>query len=67
MADGQLTLGSTAGLTFDSGYNGSSSMTVTGTLANLNVPRSAASSSALPIPGYSGTDSAGANFTGRFN
>jgi hypothetical protein len=55
VADGQLTLGSTAGLTFDSGYNGSSSMTVTGPLANLN----AAVSGLVYTPnsGYSGTDS----------
>ncbi len=33
---GVLTLGSTAGLTFTSGANGTSAMTVTGTLANLN-------------------------------
>jgi hypothetical protein len=33
---GSLTLGSTAGLTFTAGSNGSSSMTVSGTLANLN-------------------------------
>ncbi|HEV8069000.1 MAG TPA: hypothetical protein VGP76_14785 [Planctomycetaceae bacterium] len=34
--DGALTLGSTAGLTFSFGSNGSSAMTVMGTLANLN-------------------------------
>ena len=33
---GSLTLGSTAGLTFTAGSNDSSSMTVSGTLANLN-------------------------------
>ena len=34
--EGSLTLASTAGLTFTAGANGSSSMTVTGTLAELN-------------------------------
>jgi hypothetical protein len=34
--DGTLTLGSTTGLTFTSGTNNSASMTVNGTLANLN-------------------------------
>jgi hypothetical protein len=36
VGDGKLTLGSTSGLTFNGGSNGTSSMTVTGTLANLN-------------------------------
>ena len=36
VSHGTLTLGSTTGLTFTSGANGSSSMTVSGTLANLN-------------------------------
>jgi len=34
--DGTLTLGSTAGITFTSGANKSASMTINGTLANLN-------------------------------
>jgi hypothetical protein len=34
--DGTLTLGSTTGITFTSGTNGSASMTIQGTLANLN-------------------------------
>ena len=36
VASGTLTLSSTAGLTFNAGANGTSSMTVTGTLANIN-------------------------------
>jgi hypothetical protein len=34
--DGTLTLGSTTGITFTSGANNSASMTINGTLANLN-------------------------------
>ena len=36
VASGTLTLGSTTGLTFDAGSNGSASMTIQGTLADLN-------------------------------
>src|SRR5262249_3642845 len=36
VTNGTLTLGSTAGLGFSAGGNGTASMTVTGTLANLN-------------------------------
>ena len=36
VSNGKLTLGSTSGLTFTTGSNGSSSLTVTGTLATLN-------------------------------
>jgi len=36
VGNGTLTLGSTSGVTFSSGANGGSSMTVTGTLASLN-------------------------------
>lgn len=55
VADGKLTLGSTSGLTFSSGSNGSSSMTATGTLANLN----AALGGLVYVPnsGYFGSDS----------
>ncbi len=52
---GRLVLSSTAGLTFVSGSNGSSSMTVTGTLANLNADLNGLSYS--PNSGYSGADS----------
>ena len=36
VVNGTLTLGSTTGLTFDAGSNGSASMTIQGTLADLN-------------------------------
>jgi Galactose oxidase, central domain len=54
VADGKLTLGSTTGLTFTSGANGTSSLTVKGTLANLN----AALTGLVYAPnnGYSGGD-----------
>jgi len=52
---GGLTLGSTTGLTFVSGSNGSSSMTVTGTLANLNAALSGLKFT--PTTGYSGSAS----------
>jgi hypothetical protein len=53
-SDGLLTLGSTAGLVFTSGANGSTSMTVQGSVANLN---SALDSLAYtPNPGYVGAD-----------
>ena len=55
VADGKLTLGSTTGLIFNIGSNNSSSMTVTGTLTNLN----AALNGLVYTPnnGYSGSDS----------
>jgi hypothetical protein len=55
VSDGSLTLGSTSGLTFSAGTNNSGSMTVTGTLANLN----AALSGLVYTPngGFSGGDS----------
>ncbi len=53
--EGRLVLSSTAGLTFVSGSNGSSSMTVTGTLANLNADLNGLSYT--PNSGYSGADS----------
>ena len=55
VSDGTLALDSTSGLTFTAGSNGSSSMTVSGTLANLN----AALNGLLYTPnsGYSGSDS----------
>ncbi len=55
VSDGKLTLGSTSGLSFLSGSNGSSSLTVTGTLANLNA--SLAGLVYAPNSGYSGSDS----------
>jgi hypothetical protein len=55
ITDGQLTLGSTAGLTFTSGANNSASMTVTGTLANLNAALNGLVYT--PKSGYSGPDS----------
>ncbi len=55
VVDGDLTLGSTAGLTFSTGSSGSSSMTVTGTLSNLNAALSGLVYT--PATGYSGNDS----------
>jgi hypothetical protein len=52
---GTLTFTSTSGLTFSSGSNGTSSITVTGTLANLNTALNGLVYS--PSTGYSGHDS----------
>ena len=61
VADGKLTLGSTSGITITAGANGSSSMTISGTLTNLN-----ASVNGLvyaPKTNYTGSDSLGASLT----
>ncbi len=55
VSDGTLTLGSTSGLTFTAGTNGSASMTVTGTVSNLNA--ALAGLTYTPKTGYSGSDS----------
>ena len=55
VADGVLTLGSTTGLTFNSGSNNSSSMTVTGTWANVN--KALNGLIYAPTSGFSGHDS----------
>ncbi len=55
VANGTLTLGSTAGITFSSGSNGSSSMTINGTLANLNTALAALAYA--PKLNYTGSDS----------
>jgi hypothetical protein len=55
VAHGTLTLASTSGLTFTSGTNGSGSMTVTGTVANLNAALNGLTY--VPTSGYSGSDS----------
>jgi hypothetical protein len=55
VTDGNLTLGSTAGLTFDTGSNGSPSMTVTGTLASLTAALNGVVY--VPNPGITGPDS----------
>jgi hypothetical protein len=55
VANGTLTLGSTAGITFSSGSNGSSSMTINGTLANLNTALAALAYA--PKLDYTGSDS----------
>jgi hypothetical protein len=55
VADGTLALGSTNGLTFTAGANGSSSMTISGTLANLNAALNGLVYT--PTSGYSGPDS----------
>jgi hypothetical protein len=53
VSNGTLTLGSATGLTFSSGANGTSSMTVTGTLANLNAALSGLTYK--PASGYTGS------------
>jgi hypothetical protein len=55
VAGGTLTLGSTTGLTISSGANGTSAMTVTGTLANLNAALNGLVYT--PKSGFSGGDS----------
>jgi Kelch motif len=55
VGDGKLTLGSTTGLTIASGFNNSSSMTVTGALANLNAALDGLVYA--PNAGYTGSDS----------
>jgi hypothetical protein len=54
VAHGILTLGSTSGLSFSSGSNGTASFTVTGTLTNLNAALS--SLTYQPAVNYSGSD-----------
>jgi hypothetical protein len=54
-SDGMLTLGSTTGLTFSSGANATSAMTVSGTLANLNAALNGLVYSANS--GFTGSDS----------
>jgi hypothetical protein len=54
VVDGTLALGSTSGLSFTSGANGASSMTVSGTLANLNAALNGLVYT--PTSGYSGSD-----------
>ena len=58
---GTLTLGSTTGLTFSSGSNGSTSMTVVGTLVNLNT--ALAGLKFTPTTGFSGSTSLGVTLT----
>jgi hypothetical protein len=58
--DGGLTLGSTNGLKITSGSNGSSSITVQGTLANLNAALSGLKYT--PTIGYSGAASVSATY-----
>jgi hypothetical protein len=55
VSNGTLTLGSTSGVNITGGANGTSSMTVTGTLANLNADISGLTYT--PTSGFSGTDS----------
>jgi hypothetical protein len=54
VTNGILTLGSTPGLTFKSGKNGSSSFTIAATLANLN--KALTGLTYTPTTGYSGSD-----------
>jgi hypothetical protein len=55
VSHGKLTLASTTGLTFSAGANGSASMTVKGTLANLNAALNGLRY--VPTSAYSGSDS----------
>jgi subtilase family serine protease len=55
VTDGTLTLGSTTGLTYTSGKNKSASLTVTGTVANLNAALSGLTYK--PTAAYWGSDS----------
>ncbi len=57
VSDGTLTLGSTTGLTFTSGTNGSSSFTVSGTIANLNADLDSSGLTYQPTLNYNGSDS----------
>ncbi len=57
VSDGKLTLGSTTGLTFTSGSNGSSSFTVSGTIANLNTDLDSFGLTYAPNSNYTGSDS----------
>jgi hypothetical protein len=61
VGEGKLTLGSTTGLSFASGSNNSSSMTVTGTLANLNAALN--DLTYAPNSGYTGPDSLAVSYT----
>ena len=56
-SDGRITLASTTGITISSGANGTSSMTVSGTLTNLNAALNGLVYA--PNAGFSGTDSLG--------
>jgi len=55
VTQGTVTLASTSGLTITSGANGSASITVTGSVANLNAALSGLTY--RPTTGYTGTDS----------
>jgi hypothetical protein len=59
--EGTLALGSTTGLSFPSGSNGSGSMTISGTLTNLNAALNRLVYT--PNPGYVGTDTLGLTIT----
>ena len=59
--NGKLTLGSTTGITFSSGANKSSAMTISGTLANLN--NALKGLTFTPTTGYSGSASISLAYT----
>ncbi len=59
--NGKLKLGSTTGLTFTSGANSSSAMTITGTLANLN--NALKNLTFTPLTGYVGSASIAIGYT----
>jgi uncharacterized delta-60 repeat protein len=54
VANGSVTLGTTTGLTFSSGSNGTSTFTINGTIANLNA--SLASVTYIPNLNFNGSD-----------
>jgi hypothetical protein len=59
--NGKLKLGSTSGVTFSSGANSSSSMTITGTLANLN--NAIKTLTFTPTTGYTGAATIALGYT----
>ncbi len=61
VSNGTVTLGTTAGLTFTGGANGSNSFTVSGTLGNLNAALNGLTY--VPNPNYTGTDSLALSLT----
>ncbi len=63
--NGKLKLGATTGLTFTSGANNTSSMTITGTLANLN--NAIKNLTFTPLAGYTGSATISIGYTDEGN
>jgi subtilase family serine protease len=61
VSDGTLSLGSTTGLTFTAGANGSASFTVTGTVTNLNADLNGLTYT--PTTSYTGSDTLNVSLT----